>query len=109
LPHWHSLWVHVRKAAVSNLQALPLLAILQAVALVAVQVAAAAARCISRSARRGRGIRVPKSAFKLWRRSVDGAPRFKKLPWRKLTKALKREWAAMDKANKEAGITKSKL
>jgi hypothetical protein len=36
--------VLVRKAAVSNLQALPLLAILQAVALVAVQVVAVAAR-----------------------------------------------------------------
>jgi hypothetical protein len=33
---------------------------------------------------------------------VNNHVSFKKLPWRKLTKALEREWAAMDEANKEA-------
>ena len=29
-----------------------------------------------------------------------GAPRFEELPWRKLSKALQREWAAMTEADK---------
>ena len=62
--------------------------------------AAAAAGGVSRTARRG--IKRPKTAFKLWRHTVNNHMRFKKLPWRKLTKALEREWAAMGDANKEA-------
>jgi hypothetical protein len=62
--------------------------------------AAAAAGGVSRTARRG--IKRPKTAFKLSRHTVNNHMRFKKLPWRKLTKALEREWAAMGDANKEA-------
>jgi len=60
--------------------------------------ASVAAGGLSRAARRG--VNVPKTAFKLWRLSVDGAERFEKLPWQKLQQALDDEWAAMSLADK---------
>ena len=41
---------------------------------------------------------VPKTAFQLWRRAVDGEMRFRKLEWPQLSQALDDEWAAMSLA-----------